>query len=118
LKPFSDEDAAMLDSVLSIDPRVRYVGLISEDLKRVDYKMQKGTVSYSPKFIDEVVVPILAGILRRLTEYIGEFDYCAMSYEKVKVLLYRLSDGFIIISAEPSVNVSDLYAAVEKMGLR
>ena len=105
----------MLDSILSLDRRIRYVAIISEDLKQVEHRMKKDAVSYSPRFIDEVVVPILVGILKRLTEYIGGLDYCAISYEKVKVLILRLSDGFLLLSVEPTVDMPRLYGKAKRL---
>ena len=114
----SMENEVLMDAVLGMDGRVRQVTIISEDLKQIRNRMQVDAVSYSPKFIDEVVVPILAGILKRLTEYIGTFDYCLMSYEKVKVLIFRLRESFLLVSVEPSMDVPRLIEKIAHIASR
>ena len=105
----------LIEAVLDLDRRVRYVAMFGEDLRLIAASMQEGTLPYSPKFIDEVVMPILVGVLKRLTEYAGELDHCTISYEKVKIIIYRRMEGFMVVSLEPGVDMSGFYGRLAKM---
>jgi hypothetical protein len=109
------KDAAIIDALLKLDKRVRSVAVMSDDLDMVALKMQSGTNSYSPPFIDEVVIPIIAGMLKRLTEYAGEFELCRISYKKVRLVVYKLHDGFLVVSAEPTLDLDPLCDIIARL---
>jgi hypothetical protein len=109
------KDAAIIDALLKLDKRVRSVAVMSDDLEMVALKMQSGTNSYSPPFIDEVVVPIIAGMLKRLTEYAGEFELCRISYKKVRLVVHKLHDGFLVVSAEPTLDLDPLCDIITRL---
>lgn len=109
------KDAAIVDALLKLDKRVRSVAVMSDDLDVVAMKMQAGTAPYSPPFIDEVVVPIIAGMLKRLTEYAGEFELCRISYRKVRLVVYKLHDGFLVVSAEPTLDLDPLCDSIARL---
>lgn len=109
------EDVAIIDALLKVDSGVRYVAVLSDNLEGIAQKMKEGKVPYSPPFIDEVVVPIIAGMLKRLTEYAGSFQMCQMNYERVRLLVYRVRQGFVVVSAEPSVDMARIVEKVSKL---
>ncbi|MGA1974996.1 MAG: hypothetical protein ABSG92_05110 [Conexivisphaerales archaeon] len=102
------KDTSIIDAVLKMDKRIRYASILSDDLKEVAQKMQPGTTPYSPPFIDEVVVPIIAGMFKRLTEYAGEFELCRINYKKVRLMVHKLRDGYLVVSAEPSLDLDPI----------
>lgn len=109
------KDEAIIDALLKLDKRVRSVAVMSNDLDVVAMKMQSGTTTYSPPFIDEVVIPIIAGMLKRLTEYAGEFELCRISYKKVRLVVYKLHDGFLVVSAEPTLDLDPLCDSIVRL---
>jgi predicted regulator of Ras-like GTPase activity (Roadblock/LC7/MglB family) len=109
------KDSAIVDVLLRLDKKVRSVAVMSDDLEVSVLKMQTGTAPYSPPFIDEVVVPIIAGMLKRLTEYAGEFELCRISYKKVRLVMYKLHDGFLVVSAEPTVDLDSLCDSIARL---
>jgi hypothetical protein len=109
------KDEAIVDALLKRNKKVRSVAVMSDNLEVVSMKMQTGTAPYSPPFIDEVVVPIIAGMLKRLTEYAGEFELCRISYKKVRLVVYKLHDGFLVVSAEPTLNLDPLCDSIARL---
>ncbi|HVP22632.1 MAG TPA: hypothetical protein VMS77_01820 [Conexivisphaerales archaeon] len=111
----SARDTALIDAVLKMDRSIRYVALLSEGLGIVAQRMQDGTATYSPEFIDEVVVPIIAGMMKRLTEYAGEFELARMDYSKVSLILKRAHGGYLVISAEPSLDLDPICEKLSRL---
>ena len=94
-----------LAEIFSIDPNVRYVGVVDKNDTVVFSKKREGVVSVNPDQTDEEIVstypPLIMRAVERLEPILGDAHGVVIPYEKVLLALYRENDLLIIVSLNP-----------------
>jgi hypothetical protein len=98
-------DEKILDEILPTDSRIRYVGILSSDLKEVKSKMRRGVKLLLGNEADEVLVKVLApvvlGALSQFTDRLGRLFCSIVRYEKVTLIFFKMGDMHVVVSTEP-----------------
>ena len=94
------------DLILSIDKKVRYVGVYLNEI--FSYKVQKNTVQYFTDDENSISVKtevVRASLRRYLAEKVGEPIYAMTKYPKVSlVTLHFMETNLVLISMEPDAD--------------
>lgn len=94
------------DLVLSIDGKIRYVGVYLDE--QIHYKLQKDVKTYFTEEEGMVSVKtevVRASMRRYMSEKIGEPIFSITQYPKVKMITFHLPPAnLVLMSTEPDAN--------------
>ena len=94
-----------LIEIFSIDPNIRYVGVVDKNDTVVFSKRREGVAPVSPNQADEEMVstypPLIMRAAERLEPILGDAHGVVIPYEKVLLALYREHDLLIIVTLNP-----------------
>lgn len=94
------------DLVLSIDGKIRYVGVYLDE--QIHYKLQKGVKSHFTEEEEVISVKtevVRASMRRYMSEKIGEPIFSITQYPKVKMITFHLPPAnLVLMSTEPDAN--------------
>ena len=120
-RPQADPDTAKYkekcNSILTISPRIRYVGIMNKFGRTLAGSLRKGvTPLLNPdEARNEYFIEATRSQLRKnLEKSIGKTEYCHTENEKVKIVTIPIGDNFFYITLDKETPASDLAAAIEK----
>lgn len=97
-------EVQILDEILATDGRIRYAGILDRDLKTVSSKAREN-LTWEKENLDHQMValasPIILGTLSRFTDKAGKLICCGVRYDKGTLLLFKMGESFVVVSAEP-----------------
>ena len=104
--------------VMSLDPKIRFAGLINEKGGLFAGGMREGIKSLGAKKDDEMLymeLVLRAKMRREFDRVLGPVEF-AMSYrEKVIIMSFPLRDGVLLISAEKGIDFSEIPFKILKL---
>lgn len=94
-----------LTEIFSIDPNVRYIGVMGKNDTVLLSKRREGVAPVNPNLSDEEMVsiypPLIMRAVERLEPMLGEAQGLQIPYEKVLLAMYRVHDLLVIVSLNP-----------------
>ncbi len=99
-------DARVADDVLAADKRIRYVGVLSGDLKTVASKTREDVkLTAEKEYVDDLLVnlaaPVILGALSRFTNKCGKLICAGVRFDKITLLFFRIDEMYVVASTEP-----------------
>jgi hypothetical protein len=97
-------EVQILDETLATDSRIRHAGILDKDLKTVSSKAGKNLEWEKENFDHQMVAlasPIILGTLSRFTDKAGKLFCCGVRYDQGTLLLFKMGESFVVVSAEP-----------------
>ncbi len=105
------------DLVLSIDNKVRYVGVYLNE--NFTYRIQKNTRQYFTAEENSISVKtevVRASLRRYMAEKVGEPIYAMTKYPKVSLVTFHfMQTNLVLISIEPDANHDDIIGKALKL---
>ena len=102
----SKNQIRVLDDILTADDNIRYVFVLSSDLKevaskaRLDLKFRLGKKDIEENYV-KFVAPVVLGTLSRFSDRCGNLVCAGARFNKVTMLFFKIGDSFVVVSAEP-----------------
>lgn len=94
-----------LTDIFSIDPNVRYIGVVDKNDNVLLSKRKEGVAPVDPNDRDEETVsvypPLIMRAVERLEPILGNAQGVQIPYEKVLLAMYRVQDLLIIVTLNP-----------------
>lgn len=91
-------------ALFSLDPSLRYVGILDETKNLAVSKMRSGIKSVTSEDEDRYfmnVIPVaVLGALQRLAKYAGELTVMAAQYADVSLLMFYVDKYAVVVSTE------------------
>lgn len=96
----------ILDKILATDIRIRYAGIMSDDLGYFISKVRKHVaIPIEKKEADDKLVrlaaPVILGVLSQITEKCGKLICCGVRFDKMTLMFFRMGDLFVAVIADP-----------------
>jgi hypothetical protein len=96
----------VLDEILATDKRIRYVGILSSDLRTVASKTRgNAKLIFTKGYVDDVLVklaaPTILGALSRFADKCGKLVCSGVRFEKLTLIFFKIGDMHIAVSTEP-----------------
>lgn len=112
------DNEEICSSIMEMDPRIRFAGVVSENGRLMAGGMKKGIKSLEDTKDDEILyleLVLRAKMRREFDNILGPVQF-AMSYrEKVTILSFPLDGGILLVSSEKGIDFSDLAFKILKM---
>jgi len=95
------------DEVLKSDSRIRYVGIIDNQLNVLVSRMREGVQSLTSDEADrhymQIAPNILIDVAEKLIPVTGRVESVTIRYEKLFMVYFRLVNFTIVLSFEPTI---------------
>jgi len=95
------------EAVFENDPRVRYVGVVDNELHVLVSRMRKRVESLTSDESDrhwlQVAPNILIDVAEKLSPRLGAIESVTIRYEKVFMVVFRLANLTVALSFEPTI---------------
>jgi hypothetical protein len=94
----------ILDEILATNSRIRYAGILGNDLKTASSKAREGLMLEKENLDHQMVAlaaPLILGTLSRFTDKAGKLICCGVRYDKGTFLFFKTGEGFVAVGAEP-----------------
>ena len=98
-------------SILSVDPKIRFAGVINQMGRIVTGKFKEGVSSYLDDKEDGMAYMELAMeifLREEFNEKLGEVEYVLSKRKKINIISIPMKKYLILISSEPDANVEEV----------
>jgi hypothetical protein len=93
-----------VEQAFNKDRRIRYVGVVDENLQVLASIMRPGVVSHTTDDIDRRLIsvysPLIVETVEKMQGHLGRMEAVAVQYEKVVILLYHSGKLIIVLGME------------------
>lgn len=92
-----------VQAIFSIDPSLRYVGIVDRNGNLVQGGMRPGVNSLNPQEKEIVMynqTSVAQGMAETWSEYFGRHRFTIMEYEKLTVARFPFGEDILLITAE------------------
>ena len=96
-----------VDRIFSLDPAVRYVGIVDLEYHVILSRMRPGFSSLTPSEVDwnfiSIVPKLMVDGAQRLENDCGPLRIISVRYRKVMLAIYRGTRHIVMLSFEPTI---------------
>jgi hypothetical protein len=114
----------IVESILKLDNRIRYVAILNHQYDLQDSRMREGVASLTPVQTDHhfmtIAAPLMVDSAEKLRPFCGAIRRIAVRYDKVLLVFYRTTAHLVVLSLEPQVEpalLDEIGNAVRKLEL-